>query len=71
MTVARGVRPLAAHDEPGPGRVPSSGEQAGQFADLGAVAGFTAGVEGGHPPAVLFGGKDRLPDRFGDLKGRG
>jgi hypothetical protein len=62
-----GVRPFPADDEPGPGRVAVGGDEAGQFADLRAVAGIAVGVEGGHPVAgPVFGGQDRLADRFGD-----
>ena len=46
-----GVRAFAADDEPGAGRVAVVGDQAGQFADLGAGAGFAVGVEGGNPVA--------------------
>ena len=44
-----GVRAFAADDEPGAGRVAVVGDQAGEFADLGAVAGVAVGVEGGDP----------------------
>ena len=42
-----GVRAFAAHDEPGADREPLVRDEAGQFADLGAVAGFPVVVEGG------------------------
>jgi hypothetical protein len=57
---------FAADDEPGAGWVAVVGDEAGQFADVGAVAGFAVAVEGGDPLQVLFGGEDGLADRFGD-----
>ena len=58
-----GVRAFAAHDEPGALRVSSGGGQAGDFADFGAVAEFTVGVDRGDPVSGLA---DRLADGFGD-----
>src|SRR5205814_6722917 len=48
-----GVRAFAAHDEPGALRVYSGGGQAGDFADFGAVAEFTVGVDRGDPVSGL------------------
>jgi hypothetical protein len=61
-----GVRVFAAGDEPGARWVAVVGDEAGQFADVGAVAGFTIAVEGPAPIAGAVGGEDRLADRFGD-----
>jgi len=61
-----GVGSFAAHEVAGAGRVAVVRDEAGQFTDFGAVAGFAVAVEGRRPGAVCLGGEDGLTDRFGD-----
>ena len=51
-----GVRAFAAHDEPGAVRESVGGHEAGEFADLGAVAQVTVDIEGGDPVVGLLDG---------------
>src|SRR5205814_7936170 len=49
--------------ETGTFRVSGGGDEAGNFADIGAVTEIAVGVQGGDPVRGLA---DRLPDGFGD-----
>ncbi|MGW6681180.1 hypothetical protein ACWGBO_14990 [[Kitasatospora] papulosa] len=59
------VRPLAAHNDAGAGRVAVHIDYAGQLGDLSGVTECAVLVEGGMPEAVGH-GPDSAADRFGD-----
>lgn len=59
------MRPLAAHDDAGAGRVAVQIDHASQFGDLGAITQRSVLVQGGMPQAVGH-GPDSSADRLGD-----
>ena len=59
------MRPLAAHDDAGAGRIAGQVDHVGQLGDLGTVTQRPVLVQGGMPKAVGH-GPDSSADRLGD-----